>query len=95
MNATNRLNLIKPGKNYPSYVEITEEVEGEPVTVRFNLQSYLSGMYCAIHFQKQSMPHQCGDHNNKGFVIKLKKDIANAIKRNAEILIGPIENVKL
>ena len=95
MTATDQLELIKPGKTYPSYVEITELLDGETCTVKFNLQSYVCGMYCAIYFPGQTIPHQCGDHNNMSFVRKLKKDIARAIERGADVIIGSIQDIKV
>ena len=94
MTATDQLALIKPGKTYPSYVEINEKVDGEDQTVKFNLQSYMCGMYCAIYFPCRQMPLQRGDHNNKSFVTKLKKDIAKAIERGADVVIGSIQDIK-
>lgn len=104
MTAQELLGTIKPGKNYPSFVKITEpwppakiagtEVQGKMTEVRFNLCSYVVGMYAAIYFPGQSQPVQTGDHNNKSFVTKLKKDIQRAIKRGATVEISGIRPVK-
>ena len=94
MNATEQLKQIKAGTNYPTNVTITENIEGEETTVKFILQSYIVGMYCAIYFGNETMPHQTGDHNNKTFVGKLKKDIKAAIERGAKVEIGTIAPIK-
>ena len=88
-----QLKQIIPGKTYPRYVTITETVEGKFMEVRFLLQSYAVGMYCAIHFDRTSVPHQCGDHNNKTFVRSLKKDIEKALTRGAEVTIESISPI--
>ena len=88
------LDDIKPGVNYPTTVEITEVFGGEEVTVRFILQSYYVGMYCAIYFPNMQIPQQVGDYDNKRFVTKLKRDIKRAIERGAEVEIGDILPVK-
>ena len=85
---------IVPGKTYPRRVTIREIFNNEPIEVIFILQSYVVGMYCAIYFPNTSTPIQTGDHNNKTFVTKLKKDISSAIDRNADVEISCIENVK-
>jgi hypothetical protein len=85
---------IKPGKNYPTSVTITEMVEGKEMEIRFLLQSYIVGMYCAIHFRKGDVPAQTGDHDNKKFVKGLVKDIKKAIRRGAKVEIGSIAPVK-
>lgn len=88
-----RLDEIIPGKTYPTEVIIYERDEDGPV--RFLLQSYIVGMYCAIHFPRARVPLQTGDHNNKTFVAKLKKDIKRAMEeRNALVEIGMIVPVK-
>jgi hypothetical protein len=89
-----KLKQIKAGTNYPSSVTITETHEGKEVVVKFLLQSYIVGMYCAIHFPNETIPHPTGDHNNKTFVTKLKKDIKKAIARGATVEIGSILPVK-
>ena len=93
-----QLKAIVPGKTYPLSVVITEPAgTGKPeagYVVKFLLCSYLVGMYCAIYFNGSSQPRQCGDHNNKGFVTKLKKDIAKAIARGAKVEISGIQPVK-
>ena len=94
MNITERLKEIKPGENYPSSVHITEDFNGHEMTIKFNLNSYFCGMYCAIYTGESGMPCQTGDHNNKTFVAKLKKDIAKAIKRKAKVEIGAILPIK-
>ena len=89
-----KLKEIKAGKNYPTSVTITEDFDGKEVTIKFLLQSYIVGMYCAIHFPNETIPHQTGDHNNKTFVTKLKKDIKKAIARGATVEIGSIVPIK-
>lgn len=95
MTATEQLKEIKPGKNYPACVKITENgPEGKPAEVKFLLQSYSVGMYCAIYFPGDSMPCQTGDYDNKKFVGKLVKDIKRAIARGAEVVIEGIRPIK-
>ena len=91
-----KLAEIIPGKNYPQNVEVTEVFkEGEPAkTIRFCLQSYYVGMYIAVYAPGSSMPHQNGDHNNRGIVTKLKKDLIDAVGRGAELEIGSILPIK-
>jgi len=91
MNATEILKTIKPGKNYPSYVKVEEK--GHPL-VEFHLNSFYVGMYCAIHVNG-SVAAQQGDHNNKGFCTKLKKDLTKAIARGAIVEISGIRNCQL
>lgn len=81
---------IVPGKTYPSYVKITEKAGA----LEFFLNSFYVGMYCAIHLNG-NIACQTGDHNNKTFCKKLKKDIANAITRKAKVEIGSIRNCQL
>jgi hypothetical protein len=89
-----RLKEIKAGTNYPSNVTITEIVDGKSIKIRFLLQSYIVGMYCAIHTPNDTIPHQSGDNNNRTFVTRLKKDIKKAIERGATVEIGSIVPVK-
>lgn len=89
-----QLATIKPGENYPTNVTITETADGKTVKVKFLLQSYFVGMYCAIYVGDGGMPHQTGDHNNKTLVTKLKKDISKALKRGATVEIGSLAPVK-
>ena len=94
-----QLDSIIPGKTYPRYVEIAEAIEGKKWVVQFNLQSYTVGMYAAIYFREEGvsghvMPQQTGDHNNKGFVLKLKKDIKKALERGATVTIESVVPVK-
>lgn len=89
-----RLAEIKPGINYPRSVRIKEVVKGETLDVRFVLQSYEVGMYCAIYTPDNSIPAQVGDHNNKTFVGKLVKDITKAIARGADVEISSLDYVK-
>lgn len=89
-----KLKMIKPGKTYPQSVNIVEQVDGKEMKIRFALQSYVVGMYCAIYFPERQCPHQTGDHNNKTFVAGLKKDITKAIERGATVEIGAIIPIK-
>jgi hypothetical protein len=89
-----KLKMIVPGKTYPQSVHIVEQVDGKEMKIRFLLQSYVVGMYCAIHFPHCQIPEQTGDHNNKTLVAKLKKDIAKAIERGAQVEIGAIIPIK-
>jgi hypothetical protein len=86
-----RMNLsaIKPGKNYPAMVRVKDNGE----EVKFLLQSYYVGMYAAIYFPGETTPLQCGDSDNSTFVQKLKKDLAKALERGAEVEIGEIRPV--
>ena len=101
-----QLKEIKPGKNYPGSVCIVEPRTSELATldvedpdkrtVRFYLNSFFVGMYCAIYFPGQTLPHQNGDNDNKKFVRGLIKDIKKAIARNVDdIRIGPLRECKL
>jgi len=89
-----KLKEIKPGKDYPSSVYIEEDTDKGLMKVQFYLQSYLVGMYAAIYVNGSTSPAQSGDHNNKTFVTRLKKDLTAAIKRGAKVEIGPILPVK-
>jgi hypothetical protein len=89
MTLSEQLKAIKPGKTYPRSVDITEMYDGEEMKIRFLLQSYCVGMYCAIH-AGPGVPCQTGDHNNRNFVTKLKKDVVKAIQRGAKVEIGTI-----
>jgi hypothetical protein len=92
MNETKKaLAKIIPGKNYVNFVEVTEN---DGTEVRFYMQSYIVGMYAAIHFKGASTPIQTGDHDNKRFMRGLKKDLEKAIKRGAKIEFGSIIPVK-
>jgi hypothetical protein len=86
---------IIPGTNYPCEVTCTEKVEGEYHQIKFTLRSYFVGMYCAIYIPGQQIPSQNGDHNNKTFVVKLKKDLVQAVKRGALVTIGSIRPVQM
>jgi hypothetical protein len=92
-NIKDQLKQIIPGKTYPRGVTITETVDGKFLEVRFLLQSYVVGMYCAIHFDRTSVPHQTGDHDNKKFVRSLKKDILKALERGADVTIESISPI--
>ncbi len=86
------LKTIKPGVNYPSFVKV---VEAGQKTLEFHLQSYYVGMYCALHIDGLSTPHQTGDHDNKRFVQGLVKDLNKAIGRGAVVEICGIRPCKL
>jgi len=92
--AKESLKLIEPGKTYPSTVTIAETIDGKETEVKFILQSYIVGMYCAIYVNSQTVPAQTGDHDNMTLVRGLKSDIAKAIKRGAKVEIGSILEVK-
>ena len=94
LSAEESLKLIKPGINYPSKVTVEEVVDGKTMLVKFLLQSYAVGMYCAIYVNSEHPPAQIGDHNNKKVVTSLKKDLAAAIKRKAKVTIGTLQPVK-
>jgi hypothetical protein len=83
---------IKPGTNYPKYVTVEEELEGEKMCMKFYLQSYSVGMYCAMHLNSDS-PVQGGDHDNKRFVASLKRDLTAALERGAKVTIEGIEPI--
>jgi hypothetical protein len=89
------LEKIVPGKTYPSSVLITEAPTEQPMKIKFNLQSYVVGMYTAIYINDATMPIQTGDHNNKKMVTGLKKDILKALDRGATVEIGTIRNVEV
>ena len=86
-----RLKDWKPGVNYPGSVEVTEPDGNQ---IKFLMQSYFVGMYCAIYFPGSSQPHQTGDHDNTGFSRKLKKDLKNALARGAKVVISSLRPVK-
>ena len=88
-NAEKFLRRIKPGKTYPTTVCFLEP-DGRKFT--FNLQSYFSGMYCAVYSEGKCI-FQNGDHDNKAFVLGLKRDIRNALTRGAEVVIDRIVNI--
>jgi len=90
-----KLAQIKAGKNYPASVVVEETVAGKPLKLCFFLNSFYVGMYCAIHINDATIPHQTGDHNNKSFVSRLKRDLARALERGAEVTIGSIRPCKL
>jgi hypothetical protein len=91
MTTEDQIKAIKAGKQYPSYVKVTEP--GNP-TVEFHLNSFYVGMYCAIYVNGK-VAAQTGDHNNKKCVAGLKKDLLNAIKRGATVELGSIRDCKL
>jgi hypothetical protein len=93
MTTTEALKKIIPGKTYPSDVVITEEVEGQTMRVRFCLNSFIVGMYCAVYLNGK-FACQTGDHNNKTRVASLKKGIKKALARGATVEIGNIWEVK-
>jgi len=88
-----KLRTIKPGVNYPTSVNVIEKHEGKTMNVNFGLCSYVTGMYCAIHINGQ-LANQTGDHNNKTFVGKLKRDLQKAIDRGAQVEIGSVLPIK-
>jgi hypothetical protein len=92
MSIDEQLKAIVPGKTYPRQVTVNEPDGHE---VKFLLQSYYVGMYCAIHLDGGAIPHQVGDHNNTTFVRKLKKDLKVAIKRGATVEISGMANCQL
>ena len=92
MTIQEQFNQIVPGKTYPSQVEV---IEKDGNRAKFLLQSYIVGMYCAIYFNNATIPAQTGDHNNKSFVSKLKKDLIKALDRGAIVTIGEIRVVKV
>ncbi len=79
---------IIPGKTYPSMVTVTE-TDGK--VARFMLQSYQTGMYCAIYFNGELAGQSGGD--NKRFISKLKRDLLKALTRKATVEIDSIRNV--
>jgi hypothetical protein len=91
--ATDKLEQIQPGVNYPTSVNITEKVGDRSFTLSLNLYSYRVGMYCAI-YQDGHCINQTGDHDNRRFVRDLKGDIGHAIKRGAVVEIGAIRPVQ-
>ena len=89
MTIEEQLAQIVPGKNYPTSAKVTETIEGKVQEVKFLLQSYLVGVYCAMYYGP-AVPYQTGDHDNRTFVGKLKKDLAAALKRGAQVEIGTL-----
>ena len=91
MTIDEQMKEIVPGKTYPAYVKV---VEKDGNIIEFHLNSFYVGMYCAIHFNG-NVATQTGDHNNKGFCSRLKKDLVKAIGRGATVEIGSIRNCQL
>ena len=89
MKIKDQLAAIKPGKNYPSEVRITEDGQ----TIRFLFNSFFVGMYVAIYIGDSCMV-QTGDYDNRSQVRRLKTDIANALKRGARVSISNLREVK-
>ena len=97
-----KLKCIRPGQTYPTSVIIIERAIGELTdtsltarTIKFYLNSFQCGMYCAIFVGDQIIPMQTGDNNNKTFVRKIEGDIRKALNRDVEsIEIGSILQVK-
>lgn len=90
MTTTEQLKKIVPGKTYTTGVVITETT-GE--VVKFCMNSFFVGMYCAIYVNGR-LATQAGDHDNKGFTRKLKRDIVKAMDRGAKVEIDSIFPVK-
>ena len=93
MSTTEQLKALKPGVNYPNHAFVDEMVAGQRVVIKFNLQSYVSGMYAAIYADNQ-LVSQTGDHNNKSFVTRLKNDLKRAIERGAKVELGQLVPIK-
>lgn len=91
MTTKEQLKAIVPGKTYPSEVEITEK-DGR--VIKFLLNSYYCGMYCAI-YANGNLAMQTGDHNNKKFTTGLKRDVIKALKRGAIVEIDSVRDVKV
>lgn len=89
-----KLAEIKPGKNYPSFVKVTEETDGKTEVVKFMLESYYVGMYCAIYFSGRTVPIQVCDHDNCRFMRALICDLKAAVTRGAQVEIGELLPVK-
>lgn len=99
-----KLDEIIPGKNYPSYVKIVEpetakpvdfagtKVQGKPMTVTFNLNSFVVGLYCAMSVNGQHSHQAC--HTPKPFTKKFKQSVIQAIERGAEVEISGIRPLK-
>ncbi len=85
-----QLQAIKPGQNYPRHAMVTEMVEGKREEVKFALNSFYVGMYCAIHINGATIPIQSGDHDNKRLVRGLKRDLTRALERGALVEIGAL-----
>lgn len=85
---------IKPGENYPSFVLIEAKVKGQKLKLKFLLNSFYVGMYCAIYINDAVVPQQTGGYDNKKFVRGLKRDITKAVERGAKVTIGQMRSVK-
>jgi len=99
-----QLDNIVPGKSYPRYVSIREPnsqlqsdgkfQSGKEDHIEFHLNSFVVGMYCAIHINGQ-VAIQTGDQDSRQFTRKLKKDIVRAVtERGAAVEIGSVAPVK-
>ena len=71
-------------------VDAIKAITEEGGRVKFCLQSYLVGMYCAIYAHGSSSPLQTGDRNSHSFVRRLKSDLIRAVKRGATVEIGQV-----
>jgi len=88
-----QLDAIKPGQTYASEVVIKESFSGKPVTVKFCFNSFVVGMYMCVYVDGQ-LATQGGDHNNKGCMVTMKRDIKKALEREAKVTIGSIRPIK-
>jgi len=91
MNTIEQLKAIKPGKTYPSEVVV---IEKNHQTIKFCLNSFYVGMYCAVYLNG-NLALQTGDRNNKTFCLKLKRNLKAALTRGATLEIGSIRNCQL
>jgi len=84
----NKLNDIIPGKTYPDYVCVSFK---DHSTMLYQLNSFPTGMYCAMHMNGNRTPNmQTGDHDNESFLITLKKELVKSLDEGANIEFGPI-----
>ena len=89
-----KLAEIKPGKNYPWFVKVTEEIDGKTEVVKFMLESYSVGMYCAIYFSGRTVPIQLAYHDNCKFMRGLIRNLKASVTRGAQVEIGGLLPVK-
>ncbi len=83
-----KLNDIIPGKTYPDYVCVSFK---DFSTMMYQLNSFPTGMYCAMHMNGNRTPNmQTGDHDNESFLRTLKIELLKSLDEGAEIEFGPI-----
>jgi hypothetical protein len=84
------LKNFNPRDNYPSSLIVKELINGKVETLRFNLQSYQTGLYVSV---------SDGTHDNQAaykatpFLRGFKRDISKALERGACLQLGYLKNL--